>query len=213
MNVKKIYYICFGVYVVLLGYAFYSNYTNGYMHSFMMTFVSAALLFVPQLVFKIFKLKPVYEIYIIALIFIAIASLFGSSYRFFDHYLYWDKISHAFSGVLGVLFAYILFCTLKKIHHVEKKDVPLMLIFINAVNISIAALWEQYEYICLLVADYDAINHYTSGVHDSMGDIGVCIIGGVITTLFIVQRYRSGKPNFITNVYEKFYEHNIKNRG
>lgn len=210
MNAKKGYYITLTAYIAILAYAVYYNIANGYSQAMFMCFVSAALMVVAPLAFKIMKWKPVYEIYTLTLVFIAIASLFGSSLRFYKLYIFWDKLAHTFSGVLGILFGYILFCSLKKVAFADKKDVPLLLIFVNAVNISIAALWEQYEYLCLLIADYDAINHYSSGVHDSMGDIGVCIIGGLITTLFIIQRYRSGKGNFITNIYEKFYNLNIK---
>jgi len=172
MNAKKGYYVTLIAYIAILMYAFYYNFTMGYIQALLMSFISVALIGVVPFLFKIMKWKPVYEIYTLALVFIAIASLFGSSLRFYKLYIFWDKLAHTFSGVLGILLGYSLFCSLKKVAYVNKKDVPLLLIFINAINISIAALWEQYEYLCLLIADYDAINHYSSGVHDSMGDIG-----------------------------------------
>lgn len=207
---RLIYYICCIIYAIFLIYALYDNYTKGYTHSLTMTFVSLVLAFLVPLTFKILHFKPVYEIFILAIIFMFLASLLGSSYRFYDHVLYWDKYVHAFSGVLGALLAYILFCVLKKTQKVEKQDYGIMYIFVNAINITIATLWELFEYAGLVLFDYDGIRHYTSGVHDSMTDIIVCIIGGIITTYFIYRFYTTQKDNLFVNINRKFYQINIK---
>lgn len=207
---QTIYRILWIVYVLGLVFAFYDNFTKGYMHSLMMTCVSTGLLFILPILFKLMKWKPIYEIYILWIIFIGMASLLGSSYRFYDHVLYWDKYTHCFSGVLGSSVAYILFCLLKKCREVRKEDIPLMYIFVFAINITIATLWEIYEYLGLVFFNYDGIRHYASGVHDSMTDIIVCIIGGMIVLFNIAYHYRSKKECFITNIYSKFYTKNIK---
>lgn len=207
---KKIYYTCCVLYVIFLGYAFYDSITNQYMHSLMMCFVSLALVFCIPIFFKIMKWQPVYEIYILAIIFMFLASVLGSSYRFYDNVLYWDKYVHCFSGVLGAEVAYLLFCMLKKTLIVKKEDFSVMYVFINAVNIMIAALWELFEYAGLVFFDYDGIRHYTTGVHDSMTDIFVCIIGGLVTTYFIYRFYKTGKDNIFSNINKRFHMTNIK---
>lgn len=207
---KKIYYVCCVIYALFLGYAFYDCFINQYMHSLMMCFVSLALVFCIPLLFRIMKWNPVYEIYILAIIFMFLASVLGSAYRFYDHVLYWDKYVHCFSGVLGAEVAYLLFCLLKKIQIVNKEDHSVMYVFINAVNIMIAALWELFEYAGLVFFDYDGIRHYTTGVHDSMTDILVCIIGGLVTTFFIYRYYKTGKDNIFSNINKRFHLINIK---
>ncbi len=208
---KAIYYSCCIVYGLFLAYAFYDNFTKGYTHSLMMVYVSLALAFVAPVLFKLMKWKPVYEIYILALVFMFLASTLGSAYRFYDHVLYWDKFVHCVSGVLGLLASYLLFCSLKKTTNVKKEDRIIMYVFINACNMSIAVLWELYEYATLVLFNYDAIRHYSTGVHDSMTDIIVCIIGGLFATYFIYRYYKTGKDNIFTNVYKKFYIANSKN--
>lgn len=209
---KKIYYGCIFIYLAVLGYSMYDNFTKGYTHSLTMCFVSLSLLFVVPIIFKVMKWKPVYEIYTVAIVFMFLSSVLGSAYRFYNHVLYWDKFVHCFSGILGVIVGYLLFCLLKKVKKANKEDVALLLIFVNAINITIAIAWELFEYAGLVFFDYDGIRHYTSGVHDSMGDIIVCIVGGFLSTYFIIRYYKSNKSNFIINVYEKFYTLNKKNR-
>lgn len=212
-NYKQIYYIVLFIYLLFLGYAFYECITKQYMHSLMMCFVSLALAFSFPLLFKLMKWKPVYEIYILAILFMFLASVLGSSYRFYDHVLYWDKYVHCFSGVLGAEVAYILFCLLKKTKKAEKADLPLLYVFMNAVNIMIAALWEEFEYAGLIFFNYDGIRHYSTGVHDSMTDILVCIIGGLLTTYFIYRYYQTGKANIFSNINEKFHSINENTRN
>lgn len=209
-NYKIIYYVCCFIYALFVAYSWYDNFTKGYTHSLMMVYVSIALAFVAPVVFKLMKWKPVYEIYTLALIFMFLASTLGSAYRFYDHVLYWDKFVHGISGILGLLASYILFCTLKKTTYVKKEDRAIMYIFINVCNISIATIWELYEYSTLVLFNYDAIRHYSTGVHDSMTDIIVCIIGGGIATYFIYRYYKTGKENFLINIYNKFYNLNKK---
>ena len=109
--------------------------------------------------------------------------------------------------------AVILFFFIRKSNTFpEKKDFTLFLVFINAVNIAIGEIWEFYEYAMLIFFDNDCINHYTQGVHDTITDVMCATVGGILLTLLIVRYYKSGKSNFFTNVYEKFYERDIKPR-
>lgn len=207
---KKVYFICCIIYAVFLGYAFYLSISKQLLHELMMCFVSLALVFCIPVFFKLMKWKPVYEIYILAIIFMFLASVLGSAFRYYDTVLFWDKYVHCFSGVLGAEVAYILFCLLKKTLIVKKEDHAVMFVFINAVNITIAALWELFEYSGLILFDYDGIRHYTTGVHDSMTDIFVCIIGGLVTTYFIYRFYQNAKDNIFTNINREFYMANKK---
>ncbi|NBK97587.1 MAG: hypothetical protein EOM50_06140 [Erysipelotrichia bacterium] len=211
LKYQKLYYVLCLIYAIVLAYAFYECISKQYMHSLMMCFVSLVLAFCIPIGFKLMKWKPVYEIYILAIIFMFLASVLGSSYRFYDHVLYWDKYVHCFSGVLGGEVAYLLFCLLKKTQFVKKEDRTLLYVFINAVNIAIAALWELFEYAGLVFFDYDGIRHYTTGVHDSMSDILVCIIGGLVTTYFIYRFYHTGKDNIFSNINQHFHQINQKN--
>ena len=60
----------------------------------------------------------------------------------------------------------------------------IFLVFVNAVNTAIAVYWEFYEYAMLIFFNNDAINHYTSGVHDTITDMLVCVAGGLVCLLY-----------------------------
>lgn len=145
----------------------------------LMVIVSAILPFLVPLLFKIFKINMLKEIQIINIIFIYFASLIGSSLGGYNLPVY-DKIIHFISGIIVACIGYIVY------KYYNKEENVLMIIFINAFNMLVAFLWEVYEYI-LLFFGYDAIRHYSSGVHDMIGDMIVCFIGGVLISLYIIK--------------------------
>ena len=91
----------------------------------------------------------------------------------------------------------------------DKKDYHVFLVFINAVNIAVGEIWEFYEYAMLIFFNNDCINHYSQGVHDTITDVLCATVAGILLTLLIMRYHKTGKGNFFTNVYEKFYERNI----
>lgn len=96
----------------------------------------------------------------------------------------------------------------KKTVVIKSGELSLFVVFINAINLSMAALWEFYEYAILVLFNNDAINHYTSGVHDSMGDMIVCMLGGLIVTGILYRSYKKQQTNFFVNLTKKFYQIN-----
>ncbi len=203
-TMKLLYHILVILYMVLCGITIYYNVSMHYNNALMMSILSLALTFTVPIAFTIMKIKPIYEIYIIGLIFIFISSLAGSGMRFYSIISYWDLIAHGFSGVLGALAAYLLYCRLKKVAKAQN-DYAIVFLFVTAINISIAVLWELYEYALLYFFDYDAILHYKSGVHDAMQDIIICIIGGLFTTYFIYRSVCKNKNNFIARIASQIH--------
>lgn len=174
-----------------------------------MTFVATLTPLIVPVCFRLLKLKPVYEIYIIAIVFIYFASLIGSSYHWYS-YTGFDKVLHFSSGWFVTTLAVILFFAIRKSNRfAEKKDFTIFLLFINAVNMAVGELWEFYEYAMLIFFNNDCINHYTQGVHDTITDVMCATVGGFLLTLLIIRYDKTGKSNFFTNVYEKFYKRNI----
>lgn len=84
-----------------------------------------------------------------------------------------------------------------------------MCIFINAVNATIALLWEFYEYALLVFFQYDAIRNVT-GVHDTMTDMLVAVIGGILLTIYLVRFDQSSKDHFFVSLERKLYKLNHK---
>lgn len=206
---KRILYICYIIYAITLAYAVYRNIIMEDYATLGMSVVAMLLPFAVPFIFRVFHFKPVYEIYIVAVVFIYFASLLGSSF-FWYSYPGFDKVVHFISGFMFLLAAVMLFFYLRKSDAIKtKEDRNVWIVFINAVNLAVAVCWEFYEYLLLVFFNNDAIRHYASGVHDSMTDMLCAGLAGVLMTIYIVYNWRRKKTTFITNIYKKFYQRNI----
>lgn len=212
-NLWYILYVIIVIYVITLAYSFYYNYVELHsMNGVGMTFVAILCPLIAPILFKLCKWKPVVEIYIISTAFCYFASLIGSCLGGYS-ILYFDKVVHFCSGLFATLLAIMIFSILKKTKTAQtKEDYHLLIVFINALNLAIAVIWEFYEYAMLIFFNNDCINHYTQGVHDSITDMLSAFIGGILITMFVIQRYKKGTPNFFTNIPERFYELNLEGK-
>lgn len=209
-HLRSFFYICNILYAVTLLYSFYINGKEGNQMVLGMGVVAMFTPLIVPMLFKLFRWKPVYEMYIISTLFMYFASLIGSCLKGYALPGF-DKAVHFSSGIFATILAVILFQLLKKVQRPDnRRDYHVMLVFINACNIAIAAIWEYYEYAMLVFFKHDAINHYSQGVHDSMTDMLCATLAGLLITVCIMHAYKTGKANFVTNIYEKFYRKNIE---
>lgn len=102
---------------------------------------------------------------------------------------------------------------LKHNHQVEKdKDVGLMLVFSNGVNMLIAVIWEIYEFLTFVILHVDSQKMLTTGTFDTMGDLIACLLGGVLLSVLLYRYHKLGKPTFLMRVYEHYYQLNHKEK-
>lgn len=208
-RIKQVWYVTILIYIVSLMISFYMNIQEDNMAGVGMSAVAIITPLIVPLAFKLFRFQPVYEIYIISTVFTYFASLVGSGFHWYS-YLGFDKVLHFSSGWMFTTIAVILYFFIKKANTFkDQAEFSIFLIFINAVNITIGAVWEFYEYAMLIFFNNDCINHYSQGVHDTITDMMCATVGGLLLTLLIMRYHRKGKSNFFTNVYEKFYVRNI----
>lgn len=208
-KIVKMSYIVY--YFMLITAALYC-YKHNNMEGIKMGVLASFTCFLVPLVLKILKLKTIFEIYIINIIFAAFAIIAGDM---LDAYsiCFFDKFLHFSSGLFLTELAYMLFCYLKKDTHIQSKnDRILSILFINACNMMIAVYWEFFEYACLIFLNNDAINHYTTGVHDTITDMITACIGGFIVTYKIMRYYKTDKTNFWIRLNSSFYELNLSKK-
>lgn len=205
---KRMVQFGFIFYYVSLIFAFLYTYMNQ-MEGFKMGFVAAFTCCLVPLTMKIFKLKPIFEIYMVNLVFAYIASIGGSMLGAYS-LPFFDKLLHFSSGLFICELGYMLHSYLKESPQVKnKKENIELFVFINAFNMMIAVFWEFFEYGCLIFLNNDAIRHYTSGVHDSMTDMLVALCGGLIVSIMIYRFYKTGKKNFWVSLNQHFYDLNF----
>lgn len=200
---------CIIIYILTAILAFYLNYINNNYSAFYMGFTALITPFIIPGLFYLFKLKATVQIYIINLIFMYFASLLGSCFGGYS-LPFFDKILHFSSGIFASLLAIILFYIIKK----EKKitncqDNKIFLLFVFNTNLAIAMLWELYEYMMLILFNNDCINHYKTGVHDSMTDMICALVAGILIILLLKRDYKDGKKHFLFQLCDDFYDLNF----
>lgn len=201
-KLKNIYYICIFIYVVTLVYAFVRNLNNQY---FGMTFVACLTPFIVPMIVRFLKIKVPYEVYILNIVFVYFASLIGSCIGGYST-PYFDKFTHCASGVVISEVVYVIY----KYYLRDDHRKSLMFLFINAMNAFIALLWEFYEYALLVFFDYDAVRHYATGVHDTITDMLVAVIGGLCLTLYLIKFDQSKNNHFFVSLERKIQRMNKK---
>lgn len=131
----------------------------------------------------------------------------GSAMYGYSWIPYWDKLFHFFSGVLisavGLIVCHLLFQTLTGSQSARS---ALYILFPFCFNLSVAVLWEVYEYLLYILLGIDAVNHLTSGVHDTMQDLIVCLLGGMLFAGSLWRAFRKSKYGFILNACVHFFD-------
>lgn len=173
---KTIYKILFSIYILTLLFVCLNHYQ--------FNIIISLLLLIPirWIHYNLYRIEY--------LVYIYLTQVLGTVCRFYQ-YPYYDKVMHFLSGMIFTLLAYIFF---QKEFHSK----ALLSLFINSIETLIAFLWEVFEYSGLILFNYDASRHYTTGVHDTMQDMIVSFIGGLIIT-FLIYKY----PKYIAYLYKQ----------
>lgn len=209
-KLKRTLKICLIIYYIVLAVSMIYNFMVGDMEMFYNGFIAMAVPWIAPAVFKLFKLKDVYEVYIIADVFCFIAVVIGMTMHGYNIPLF-DKFLHFNSGLMFTTVALALYYFLNETTSAKSaKQLTLLLVFINAVNIAIGELWEFFEFACLVFLNNDAINNATTGCYDTITDVMCATVAGLILTYTIYQYYKKDtKPNFFISLAQKFYNYNM----
>lgn len=200
--------LCIVIYIITALIGFYLNYQNNDTNALFMGGVALITPWIIPLSFKLFKLKGTNEIYIINLVFIYFASLIGSSFNGYS-IPFFDKLLHFFSGIFASLLAIIIYYRIKHDKKITNlSDYKIFILFVINTNLAVAMLWELFEYMMLIFFNNDCINHYQTGVHDSMTDMLCALVAGLIIIGLIHRYYKYDKNNFLLRLCEDFYDQN-----
>ena len=120
----------------------------------------------------------------------------------------YDKLAHMLSGSFVYLLAHPLFYFLKANHAVEKSDRNLLMVFCAATSLCVAGLWEIGEYFLSMLTGIDMQRVATMGIHDSMQDMIVCLIGTVALLPSTSRYFRRGVPGIFMRPFDEFLHKN-----
>ena len=137
--------------------------------------LSISALYIVQ---KIFKIRINEYINLVYIIFIFMAHFLGVICELYN-YIYWfDKFVHFLSGIVTSFVAIYLLIIFKK-----NKNMFFDLLFIIAITLMVASLWEVFEYLSSYYFGVDPQKAVTTGVSDTMGDIIVAFLGSILVSI------------------------------
>ncbi len=150
---------------------------NNDVYGFLICISIIPVMLIPFLLKKFFYLKISNQVETMYLIFVFFAHFLGSIVNFYDLIPGYDKIMHFISGMLSAFIGLLLLIKLKQY---KKINVVFTIIFMIAVTLSIATLWEFYEFISDYIFSKDAQNVITTGVSDTMWDMLMAFLGAIV---------------------------------
>ena len=127
---------------------------------------------------KIFKVKINEYINLVYIIFIFMAHFLGVICDLYN-YIYWfDKFVHFLSGIVTSFVAIYLLIKFKR-----DKNIFFDILYIIAITLMIASLWEVFEYLASYYFGVDPQKVVMTGVSDTMGDIIVAFLGSILVSI------------------------------
>lgn len=158
---------------------------------------------------RLIKIKLTNFIDLIVQIFIFLCLFLGKMYNIYAVFPWWDSFLHFISGIIiglaGVLILRIF--VPEKIFHNLSPLFKGLYGFIVAVASS--ALWEIWEFAGDQLFGLDS---QLNSLMDTMTDICVCTVGGLIIGLIIYEFYKREKFKFIGKAVESFAVINSKEK-
>lgn len=153
------------------------------------------IILLPKIFKFVFRFNMKSSIELLYLLFIILAQLFGCIFHWYSEIYWYDSFTHFISGMLTSFLAIII---LKKLNHYNNKDILFNIIFIVAITLMIASLWEVFEFSSDKILNGDTQKVLLTGVDDTMKDI-ICALGGSV--LFIIYYiYDSFNKKYLDNI-------------
>ncbi len=186
-------------------YAFITNLMRQNYYLVMHSLLGVGMLILPFILFHFLPIRLPKDALFVYYLFSFMAVVLGNVYEMYAKIPVWDKMLHSASGFLITMIGLMLFYTLTKKDFTKQPELlSVAIVFAESFNIAVAAVWEIYEYLLLVFFNIDAVNFYTTGMNDTMQDMIVCLIGGLITAFFVWLDVKRKKHFFLLNFYRHF---------
>ncbi|MEG0628746.1 MAG: hypothetical protein RR492_06835 [Enterococcus sp.] len=163
-----------------------------------------ALIFLPEIITKLFRLVLPEKIVYFYWFFLVISVFLGTSLHMISIVSFWDKILHSVSPMVLTALGYGLIGFFMKEADISKTSPWLFFLFGVAFAGVCGVFWEFWEFLCDTIADMNLQRYATStgellvgraALMDTMGDLLTNTIGAVLMGIYaLVQSH--GKPDY-----------------
>lgn len=170
---------------------------------------------VPYVLYRLCHLRPVYLLEIVFDGFVLAAVSFASLFGGYELIPCWDKILHFLSGFLFAVLGTAVYFANKPGHALDPADAFNASLYTWMFAMMSAVLWEIWEYI-VSFSGADPQQVAQTGVGDTMTDIIVCTVGGLITAVscwnYLRHIGQNRRKGLMMRLFEAYYRENIQNR-
>ncbi|XLQ20380.1 MAG: hypothetical protein ACKUBY_01190 [Candidatus Moraniibacteriota bacterium] len=157
--------------------------------------------FLPNILQKKWNIVYPIELWIVALLFVMAALIFGEVFDFYYRFVWWDAALHTLSGFVIAMIAFIVVKQLNENIDIRVTLSPLFIaLFAVCFSMSIGVVWEIFEY---TMDSAFGTNMQKSGLVDTMQDLIVCTIGSVTVGIMGYTHLKTGKNNMIGRMMDK----------
>lgn len=164
-----------------------------YNSNILICFSFYVLVFIPFILRKM-KLNITEIIELMYLLFLILASLFGSILHFYGLIYWFDSFTHYISGILTALLGFMILIGFDKYN---EKDYLFNIIYIILFSLAVAALWEIFEFTADNLLNGDAQRVLETGVTDTMKDIICAFMGSVLISFCYLYEYKENKKMLV----------------
>lgn len=154
---------------------------------------------IPYIIEKLFKKDIPIGVKFFWILFIFLAQFLGATVELYNKIEYFDKFTHWLSGIATALISLMI---LGYLNMFNKKSIVFNIIWMISVTLAVAAGWEIFEYVANILFGGDAQRVALTGVNDTMQDIIVALLGGMIACIiycYEVLRNKKGIIYLFTN--------------
>ena len=179
-----------------------------------LSLLSPLFLLISPLFWKITRLKPAYLISLTINLFSFLAFVIGIAFRGYGRFPFYDKVVHTLSGVVFGLLGVIFYYLMKKDRSIVPRDGIFAGYFAVSFACTIGMLWEVWEYSMDFIFHSDPQHVLATGVHDTMQDMIVCAVGGLLTARscwrYLRHRGEGRRKGLMMSLFEAYYRENIR---
>lgn len=192
---------------------------NGLWANAMLIIAVIAFTLSPALLGRRFRVTVPAEFQLLAVLFVFASLFLGEIRSYYDRIWWWDIALHASSGLLLGLVGFLLLYVLNENRRIELHLRPVfMALFAFLFAVTAGTLWEIFEFAMDQLAGtrmQKPMLEDSSGLTDTMWDLIVDTIGGLLISVFGWWYMVRGQRSFIVEWICKFIERNPRlfNKG
>ncbi len=172
-----------------------------------------ALPAVPFALYRVCRLRPVYLLEIVFDWFVLAAVPFASLFGGYEWLPWWDKLLHFLSGFLFAVLGMAVYFAKKPSHALDREDAFNASLYTWMFAVLSAVLWEIWEYL-VSFSGADPQQVASTGVGDTMQDMIVCAVGGLLTARscwrYLRHRGEGRRKGLMMSLFEAYYRENIR---